>query len=284
MYHTHTDVKMLHSFHRVNFKFMNEYFLFFLPQREKNNYMSPQSNTLHRPRWKQHRNSRKQDSPLSRACRCTWSRCLGKKEMQSPPYPCNYPTGQLHLGKNKVKRYTCKKTARNIGNDSVRQSKGNLLSTRVWVRVCLFVPCGSASTRAKTGTCSVSHSFLTISLLLTSGTPLPWRTHETHLNNLSIFHFSIWLTVYIYQNIPLESNPWCCALPVDLQDHDDSMLTVMMIHGDSLVQKSSSRSLWKVASFSTIRMNLADDTMSLWCWGIYQITSLTNINRELQTF
>ena len=45
---------------------------------------------------------------------------------------------------------------------------------RVW-----WVPWGSASTKAKVGTCSVSQSFLTINLLFTSGTPLPWSTNNT---------------------------------------------------------------------------------------------------------
>lgn len=42
------------------------------------------------------------------------------------------------------------------------------------------VPCGSASTRANTGTRSASHSFLTISLLFTSGTPLPLNDITYH--------------------------------------------------------------------------------------------------------
>lgn len=38
--------------------------------------------------------------------------------------------------------------------------------------------------------------------------------------------------------------------------------TVIMMHGESFVQKPSSRSLWNVASFSTMRTNFADETMS----------------------
>lgn len=41
-----------------------------------------------------------------------------------------------------------------------------------------------------------------------------------------------------------------------------SHLTVIMMQGDSFVQKSSSSSLWNVASFSTIMTNFADDTIS----------------------
>lgn len=36
----------------------------------------------------------------------------------------------------------------------------------------------------------------------------------------------------------------------------------MMMQGESFVQKPSSRSLWNVASFSTMRTNLADETIS----------------------
>lgn len=83
---------------------------------------------LCRPHWKLHRNSRKQDLPVSHTCRCTWSRCLGKKKgerliLQSPPYPCNYPLGQLNLPENKVKHYTCTESAGVIDNDSDRNSR-----------------------------------------------------------------------------------------------------------------------------------------------------------------
>lgn len=38
--------------------------------------------------------------------------------------------------------------------------------------------------------------------------------------------------------------------------------TVIMMQGESFVQKPSSRSLWNVASFSTMRTNFADETIS----------------------
>lgn len=38
--------------------------------------------------------------------------------------------------------------------------------------------------------------------------------------------------------------------------------TVIMMQGDNFVQKSSSSSLWNVASFSTIRTNLAEEEIS----------------------
>lgn len=38
--------------------------------------------------------------------------------------------------------------------------------------------------------------------------------------------------------------------------------TVIMMQGDSFAQKSSSSSLWNVASFSTIRTNLAEEATS----------------------
>lgn len=38
--------------------------------------------------------------------------------------------------------------------------------------------------------------------------------------------------------------------------------TVIMIHGHTLLKKLSSRSLWKVASFSTININLACEVKS----------------------
>lgn len=108
--------------------------------------------------------------------------------------------------------------------------------TQQTVRWC--VPWGSASTRAKTGIRSMSQSFLTINLLFTSGTPLPWST-QTHLVHI--------------QNT--DTAPLCDAIRVQ-------NLTVIMMQGESFVQKLSSSSLWNVASFSTIRTNFADDTIS----------------------
>ena len=60
--------------------------------------------------------------------------------------------------------------------------------------------------------------------------------------------------------------------------------TVIMMQGNSLEQRSSSSSLWKVASFSTINTNLADDTMS----GVPRIKANTNMtpcphNKSTQT-
>lgn len=45
-----------------------------------------------------------------------------------------------------------------------------------------IIPWGSASTRAKMGMCSSSQSLFTISLLFTSGTPLPWFTQTQWLS------------------------------------------------------------------------------------------------------
>lgn len=106
-----------------------------------------------------------------------------------------------------------------------------------------IIPWGSASTRAKMGMCSSSQSLFTISLLFTSGTPLPWFTQTQ------------WLSTQITKT----------ALSERRQHSDQKQTqknTVIMMQGEIFVQKSSSRSLWNVASFSMIMTNFADDTIS----------------------
>lgn len=106
-----------------------------------------------------------------------------------------------------------------------------------------IIPWGSASTRAKMGMCSSSQSLFTISLLFTSGTPLPWFTQTQ------------WLSKQITKT----------ALSERRQHSDQKQTqknTVIMMQGESFVQKSSSSSLWNVASFSMIMTNFADDTIS----------------------
>lgn len=237
--------------------------------------MSPQCNTRHRPRWKLHRNSRKQDLPLSRTCRCTWSRCLGKKEMQSPSYPCNYPSGQLQLGKNKV---TCKKTVRITGNDSVKQTRGKPYpDQRGCVCMCLFVPCGSASTRAKTGTCSVSHSFLTISLLLTSGTPLPWQAHK-HTWSTFICHFiRSYPFISIFPMMPCSSSWPTGAWWQDAYSYDDAW------------KQSGTEVIVQESLESCIFLHYQDEfcrwyNVFVMLRNLRDHQSYCKINRELQTF
>lgn len=53
--------------------------------------------------------------------------------------------------------------------------------------------------------------------------------------------------------------------------------TVIMMQGDSFAQKSSSSSLWNVASFSTIRTNLAEEAISAhWLRSTQRQPSMNN--------
>lgn len=107
---------------------MNECFLFFvLPQREKNNYMSPQCKTVQASleiAQKQQETGLTSEPYLQMHMISMPGKKKGERLiLQSPPYPCNYPLGQLNLPENKVKHYTCTESAGVIDNDSDRNSR-----------------------------------------------------------------------------------------------------------------------------------------------------------------
>lgn len=74
-------------------------------------------------------------------------------------------------------------------------------------------------------------------------------------------------TCYLYRTVIIPiSFRWIgyiYKIPERSSSRQKGKHTVIMMQGESFVQKSSSRSLWNVASFSTIKTNFAHDTISV---------------------